>query len=173
MADKITFDDKVSLTTSALPRANKCTDADLNEIKQVVNANADELDENTTNINTILQQITNLNNKLNGTVLFQNSNGVSSGSISLNDSIANYTRLVFYSNDGQWLGEQLTDGMTTARLQMNDQGASNTMIRIARLNVVDNTTLEFYSNNNAYYDGSSWNRSGSIVILGKIIGYKY
>lgn len=40
---KITYDDKVSLTTSALPRANKCTDDDLNEIKTVVNANADLL----------------------------------------------------------------------------------------------------------------------------------
>lgn len=50
MADKITFDDKVSLTTSALPRANKCTDDDLNEIKQVINANADELDGNTEDI---------------------------------------------------------------------------------------------------------------------------
>lgn len=43
MADKITFDDKVSLTTNSLPRANKCTDDDLNEIKEVVNNNADEL----------------------------------------------------------------------------------------------------------------------------------
>lgn len=41
MAYKITYDDKVSLTTSALPRVNKCTDTDLNEIKNVVNGNAD------------------------------------------------------------------------------------------------------------------------------------
>lgn len=47
MAEHITYDDKVSLTTSSLPRANKCTDADLNEIKEVVNENADELDEAT------------------------------------------------------------------------------------------------------------------------------
>lgn len=44
MASKITYDDKISLTTSALPRANKCTDTDLNEIKRVVNDNADSLD---------------------------------------------------------------------------------------------------------------------------------
>ena len=64
MADKITFDDKVSLTTSALPRANKCTDNDLNEIKQVVNDNADELDENTANIVEVQQQVTQLNEKI-------------------------------------------------------------------------------------------------------------
>lgn len=44
MADLITYDDKVSLTTSEIPRINKCTDADLNEIKSVVNANANLLD---------------------------------------------------------------------------------------------------------------------------------
>lgn len=65
MASKITYDDKISLTTSALPRANKCTDDDLNEIKQVVNDNADELDENTTNIEELATNITDLENKFN------------------------------------------------------------------------------------------------------------
>lgn len=37
---QITYDDKVSLTTSPLPRANKATAEDFNEIKRVVNANA-------------------------------------------------------------------------------------------------------------------------------------
>lgn len=58
MASKITYDDKSSLTTSALPRANKCTDSDLNEIKQVVNENADLLDESVLNIEKLEQSIT-------------------------------------------------------------------------------------------------------------------
>ena len=62
---KITYDDKTSLATSALPRANKCTDSDLNEIKQVVNSNADELDENTTDIQDLRQDISTVNEKLN------------------------------------------------------------------------------------------------------------
>lgn len=62
MASKITYDDKVSLTTSALPRANKCTDADLNEIKEVVNNNADELELNTIEIENLSDA---LNNRLN------------------------------------------------------------------------------------------------------------
>lgn len=57
MSSKITYDDKVSLSTSPLPRANKCTDDDLNEIKQVVNDNADELSENTTNIDNLQQLV--------------------------------------------------------------------------------------------------------------------
>lgn len=36
---QITYEDKVNLHTSAVPRKNKVTDADLNEIKQVVNHN--------------------------------------------------------------------------------------------------------------------------------------
>lgn len=44
MSERITYDDKVSLTTSQLPRVNKCTDTDLNEIKSVVNSHADELE---------------------------------------------------------------------------------------------------------------------------------
>lgn len=62
MADKITFDDKVSLTTSPLPRANKCTAEDLNEIKSVVNDNADKLDLNTIEIGNLEDS---LNNRFN------------------------------------------------------------------------------------------------------------
>lgn len=40
---KITYEDKVNLHTSEVPRKNKVTDADLNEIKQVVNQNAGNL----------------------------------------------------------------------------------------------------------------------------------
>lgn len=69
MAEKITYDDKVSLTTSPLPRANKCTAEDLNEIKTVVNANADLAEK----VNTIVVTITdtNLNNYIeDGTYYF-------------------------------------------------------------------------------------------------------
>lgn len=37
---EITYDDKISLSTSPLPRTNKATADDFNEIKEVVNANA-------------------------------------------------------------------------------------------------------------------------------------
>lgn len=40
---KITYDDKVNLKTSSLPRQNKATADDFNEIKEVVNHNASEL----------------------------------------------------------------------------------------------------------------------------------
>ena len=89
MASKITYDNKISLTTSALPRANKCTDDDLNEIKQVVNDNADELVENTTNIE-----------GLQGTILFENEDGVNTN-ITLSESAVNFNYIeIFYARKG-------------------------------------------------------------------------
>ena len=41
--DKITFADKVSMIESTLPAINRIRDIDVNEIKDVVNNNADEL----------------------------------------------------------------------------------------------------------------------------------
>lgn len=40
---KITYTDKESLVTSSLPEENKVTDTDMNEIKNVVNSNDDEI----------------------------------------------------------------------------------------------------------------------------------
>ena len=44
MADRITFDDKADLVTSAAARINKSTAADWNDIKTVVNSHADNLE---------------------------------------------------------------------------------------------------------------------------------
>lgn len=57
MAERITFDDKISLTTSQLPRVNKCTDTDLNEIKNVVNSHAEDIETIQQDIETIHQDI--------------------------------------------------------------------------------------------------------------------
>lgn len=42
---KVTFDDKVSTITSPLPEINRITGANVNEIKQAINDNADMLDD--------------------------------------------------------------------------------------------------------------------------------
>ena len=51
--DKITFADKVSMIESTLPVINRIRDIDVNEIKDVVNNNADELTTANTNISTL------------------------------------------------------------------------------------------------------------------------
>lgn len=48
---EITYDDKSSLSTSPLPRTNKATADDFNEIKEVVNANANTTIVTTANTN--------------------------------------------------------------------------------------------------------------------------
>lgn len=55
--DKITFADKVSMIESTLPVINRIRDIDVNEIKDVVNNNADELTTANTNISTINTKI--------------------------------------------------------------------------------------------------------------------
>lgn len=55
--DKITFADKVSMIESTLPVINRIRDIDVNEIKDVVNNNADELTTTNTNISTINTKI--------------------------------------------------------------------------------------------------------------------
>lgn len=57
MSSQITYDDKVSLKTSPLPNANKCTADDLNEIKTVVNENATELEDIHTSFNNMVTEI--------------------------------------------------------------------------------------------------------------------
>ena len=48
----ITYTDKESLVTSPLPAENKVADSDMNEIKDVVNNNANELNKNTLQVTT-------------------------------------------------------------------------------------------------------------------------
>ena len=50
---KITFEDKVSTITSQLPRKNRITDTDINEIKTAINNNADLLDDVATAVGVI------------------------------------------------------------------------------------------------------------------------
>jgi hypothetical protein len=54
---KIEFEDKVSTIESSLPVINRIRDVDCNEIKDVVNNNADELTTANTNIETINTKI--------------------------------------------------------------------------------------------------------------------
>ena len=64
MSSQITYDDKMSLTTSPLPRANKCTAEDLNEIKQVVNENGLQTDAIENNLENLTNNVTNIITKV-------------------------------------------------------------------------------------------------------------
>lgn len=113
-----------------------------------------------------------LNTKLEGSVLYENAEGISEGNIVLNESKANYKRLVFYSPNGEWLGEMLTNA-TQCVVQQNDQGSVNAYLKIARITITNNTTLTFYANKRTFYNGSAWAQDNLGVKVSKVIGYNY
>lgn len=178
---KIEYDDKTSLTTSPLPRANKCTAEDLNEIKEVVNTNADELDTNTNNITDIQQALTDLDNKIKGTTLFENVSGIGSGTdITLSETSANFDYLeIFYGRsstentlssvkienpDGKQFGMSIIYASRDTLLQL--YGAR---MRISGTNVTwSGSTLTTISDTSI----NSTSATDALKVY-KIIGYKY
>lgn len=167
MASKITYDDKISLTTSELPRANKCTDDDLNEIKQVVNDNADELDENTTNIE-----------GLQGTILFENEDGVNTN-IVLSESAVNFNYIeIFYARKGSStifssVKVENPDGKYV-QLSFNHSPVSTTMQIYGSRLYINGTTINreqntmFQMNNTGFISMST----PTDLNIYKVVGYK-
>ena len=173
---KIEYDDKTSLTTSSLPRANKCTAEDLNEIKEVVNTNADELNENTSNIEEIQQEVA----KLNGTILFENANGVGSGTnITLSETSANYSYLeIFYgrSSTENTLSSVKVENPNGKQFGMSIMYASsNTLMQLygARMRI-NGTSLTWSGSTFTTISNTSISSTSATDALKvyKIIGYK-
>ena len=168
----ITYGDKSYLNQNAdIPATNKVQDTDMNEIKSVVNNNANETSNNTTNIDNIV-------NSLNGTVLYENSIG-SSSTFTINDNISNYSKiLITYSRtDGAQKVSTFLDieeiGNASIPLSLVDAGGSNFIIYGCRISF-SNTTVTI-SNNGArevLSSTASINNSGYEISINKIIGYK-
>ena len=177
---KIEYDNKTSLTTNPLPRANKCTAEDLNEIKDVVNANADELNENTSNIEQIQQQITDLENLIQGTVLFEDEDGVGSGTnITLTETSANYSYLeIFYgrSSTENTLSSVKVENPNNKQFGMSIiYASSGTTIQLygARIKI-NGTSLTWSGSTITTISNTSISSTSATDVLKvyKIIGYK-
>lgn len=83
---KITYSNKVDLNeNTSIANINKVMASDMNEIKTVVNTNANTLDT--------------LSNNLSPTVLYSNATGVNTP-VPLSDSLSNYTYIEVYTIDG-------------------------------------------------------------------------
>ena len=83
---KITYSNKVDLNeNTSIANINKVMASDMNEIKAVVNNNANTLDT--------------LSNNLSPTVLYSNTTGVNTP-VPLSDSLSNYTYIEVYTIDG-------------------------------------------------------------------------
>lgn len=168
----ITYGDKQYLNQNAdIPATNKVQDTDMNEIKSVVNNNANETSNNTTNIDNIV-------NSLNGTVLYESSIG-SSSTFTINDNISNYSKiLITYSrSSGAQYYSVLLDmeqiGSVSVPLTIVDAGGSNFIIYGCRISFSGTTAT--ISNNGArevLSSSANINNSGYEISINKIIGYK-
>lgn len=166
MASKITYDDKISLTTSELPRANKCTDDDLNEIKQVVNDNADKLDENTANIEQMQQQIA----KLNGTILYEDSTGTL-GNVTLSDAAENYNTIeIFYKTSRRSESVKVADFSNKEICLSFTIIANNAAIYLTKEVTISGTTIT-KNYENQYIVNAGITQTNTIYIY-KVVGYK-
>ncbi len=105
---KINFTNKVAVNeNTSIPDVNKCKASDLNEIKEVVNQNDDNVG-NPTNLNTTSKNVVGAINELDGKIkkiklvnLYENANG-SYSDITLSDSQSNYDYFIidYITNDG-------------------------------------------------------------------------
>lgn len=107
---KLTFSDKTYLNQNAdIPENQKLTDANVNEIKNVVNSNDDNVGNlnnlNTTNKDNVVNAINEVNTQINNmrlVTLYENANG-SYSDIILSESLTNYDYLIidYITNDGK------------------------------------------------------------------------
>lgn len=95
----ITYDNKVALNENpGIADVNKVTDDDMNEIKSVVNNNANNIGDLSNLQTTVTSSLVGAVNVLAPTILFDNANN-SSLDVVLNDSAANYSYLDVFFTD--------------------------------------------------------------------------
>ena len=121
-------------------------------------------------LDTVIQE---LHEKINGTVLYENSQGVSSGSFVLNDNVQNYKRHRFFDENGSFVGEiETPDVGQTFGVMLSDQGSTSTYFRIARLQLTSLNEITFINNKRTYWNGSAIAQDNTGLAIGKVIGYK-
>lgn len=187
---KITFADKVSTIISSLPIINRIRAEDINEIKNVVNANDDAkqdnlipgnnitIEDNVINATPVNNYSTNTtdiysSSFINGTVLYEDSTGTATGNITLSDNKENYKFIEFYDTDGNMLGKiHVISGNQHVKLsQVYNTNGSNYYLCAIRA-YINETSFSFNYNTRKLLTTSIANQTDSINI-GYIIGYKY
>lgn len=116
-------------------------------------------------------------NLINGTTLYENAEGIETGSFVINDDFINYKRIKIFEKNGCCLAEYDTTGMITQNqidLRWFDQGSQNTYIKLARL-TINNRTITIDYNKRTYYSNSTntWTQDSLGLAINKVVGYKY
>lgn len=174
---KITFENKVALNVNSdIADVNKCNATDLNEIKEVVNTNDDNTTNNsnaignlsslnTTDKNNLVSAINEVNNNYKAYILYENANGVSSGTINLSDSFKNYKKIDVITNLG---GDKSLTPEYQSIFSINTTEFYDVLYQSYLVATFSETTLTINRNGN-YYSNIDHPGIGKIY---KIIGYK-
>ena len=116
-----------------------------------------------------------INEVLRGNTLYENPQGISSGSFTINDDLSNYQRIKIFDYDGQCVAEYETSALYSNQLNFckANQGSTNLYLSTGRL-TREGRVLTFYSNKRTYYNGTTWVQdTNGIVYIAKVVGYKY
>lgn len=153
----ITYDDKQAMGTQpTIPDVNKVTADDMNEIKNVVN-------------------------DFNPVVLYNNPSG-SNGSITLSDSVANYSYIdIFYKSNDDYIGSKRIPAMncSTELLAYQSNASSEDAFYIkVRVVSISGTSITTRGQSNNYYKEVLLSSNGvniypnNYIYIIKVVGYK-
>lgn len=157
-----TLPDTPNMTTQEL---KKEWDKGNKIIKEAFNSFVDKMN----NVKTIKEE-----------VLFEDSDGVSEGTITLNDDINNYDKIEIYGGksniSGRLVGTflpELRNGTTHVSVNICDHGSGNFLNAVARLEINGNTVLILY-NHRIYWNelGVFVRDNADLLKIQRIVGYK-
>lgn len=172
----INYTNKSDINTSSTPATNKVVAADMNEIKSVVNTNAnlqgDLANLNTTDKSSLVGAVNEVENSTHPILLYDDASGTGADNdVNLSQDISNFKFLTIYarSNGGTLLTKKILSLRPTFILDCLDDNGSGTNIwaKIEKYSINSTTltpTLQSWRNINTGEGGSSTTQFGLFYI---------
>lgn len=186
---KITYEDKVTLhENGSIPDINKVKADDMNEIKNVVNENDDNIATNTNAIGTLSNLTTtsktNLVSAINEvnsytlrpTTLYSNTGSTAQSSLTLTDTYTNYKYIEIYGErNGMWSYAKFIPALTS-NTEMPNVGRNGNYLEIQTTKMAFSGKSVTLGGNVVTWDARSGAVAGYAVAVGtvikRIIGWK-
>lgn len=172
----INWDNKSDINTTSTPAINKVAAADMNEIKSVVNTNAnlqgDLANLNTTDKSSLVGAVNEVKSDMQPIVLYNDSTAVGTYTqVALTQDVSNFAYLTIYgrSNGGTYFTKKIPTSKPSFILDCLDNNNSGTNIwaKIEIYSIEDTTltpTMQSYRNINTGESGSSTTQFGLFYI---------
>lgn len=172
----INYTDKSDVNTTSTPATNKVAAADMNEIKSVVNSNAnlqgDLANLSTTDKSSLVGAVNEIKNDMQPIVLYNDSTAVGTYTqVALTQDVSNFTYLTIYgrSNGGTYFTKKIPTSKSSFILDCLDNNSSGTNIwaKIEIYLIEDTTltpTMQSCRNINTGESGSSTTQFGLFYI---------